>query len=358
VPTRTFRVLGSVVDTQTKKAISGLRVEVWNSPAAQHLVLGSATTDALGQFDVAAVADVPDTTAPGGSTGVIPATIRIFQGTLALPISGQADIPDLFKFKGPAALQVHPEQTQVQVTDRVTVDQVLQGLDFLQQSDFRGVFTEGLSRATAIGSLVTSSLKSAVGKFVLKPVQPSQVRNSDVVNQDSFTAQRRLNQQQITSTVQTYQPGLGTLGNLTSVGSTLKQGDTVVLYEDNGIVKSYQIQKATSAADTTKLTGDVTALQGEVLTLEGRTKDIDALQVAQKQQTDTLTALQQKAALVDQLQAQLTKVQSDSAQKDQTITKLQSDVATVTKAHADLTAQITPQLAAIQESLKKLQKPG
>ncbi len=367
MPTRTFRVFGSVSDTQTKKGIAGLRVEVWNSAAAAHLILGSGLTDAQGQFDVAAVADVPQgpVTAvgvpAGGSTGVVPATLRVFQGQLSLSISGQPDIPDLFKYKGPTALQVHPDQPQAALTDRLTVAQVFQGIDFLHQSDFRGVFQEGRARVSSVGSLLKASLATAAKNAVLKPLKPAPVRNTDVVNQDSQTAQRRLNQQQINSTVQPYQPGLGTLGDVTSLSRTLKPGDNVVLFQQNGIVKSYQIQKAAApaAADTTKLSADLTSLQGEVLTLEGRTKDIDALQVAQKQQTDTLTALQQKAALVDTLQAQLVQVQSDSAAKDTTITKLQNDVATVTKAHSDLAAQISPQrLSALEDAVKKLQKPN
>ncbi|MBZ5522162.1 MAG: hypothetical protein LAP21_07965 [Acidobacteriia bacterium] len=367
MPTRTFRVFGSVADTQTKKGISGLRVEVWNSPAAAHLILGSGLTDVQGQFDIAAVAEVTQGTATGGagaaaggSTGVVPATIRIFQGQQSLPISGQPDIPDLFKYKGPTALQVHPDQPQAVLKDRVTVAQAFQGVDFIHKSDFRGLFQEGRSRASSVGSLVTASLLAAAKSTVAKPMKPAPVRNSDVVNQDSLTAQRRLNQQQIKSTVQPYQPGLGTLGDVTSVSRTLKPGDTVVLYQQNGIVKSYQIQKAATpaAADTTKLSSDLTSLQGEVHTLEGRNQEIDALKSSQQQQTDTITALQQKAALVDGLQAQLAKVQSDSAQKDQTIAKLQSDVATVTRAHADLAAQITPaRLAALEDSVKKLQKP-
>jgi hypothetical protein len=364
VPTRTFRVFGSISDTQTKKGISGLRVEVWNSPAAAHLILGSGLTDSQGQFDVAAVAEIPQTPvtavgAPAGSTGVVPATVRVFQGQQSLAISGQPDIPDLFKYKGPTALQVHPDQPQSALTDRVTVAQVLQGVDFLHQSDFRGVFQEGRARASSVGSLLTSSLSAAAKKLVLTPIKPSTVRNSDVVNQDSLTAQRRLDQQQIKSTVLPFQPGLGTLGDATSVGATLKTGDTVQLFEQNGIVKSYRIQKATTATDTTKLTSDVTALQGEVVTLEARTQEIDTLKTSQQQQTDSITALQQKAALVDTLQAQLAKVQSDSAAKDQTITKLQNDVATVTKAHADLAAQISPQrLSALEDAVKKLQKPN
>jgi hypothetical protein len=367
VPTRTFRVFGSVSDTQTKKGIAGLRVEVWNSAAAAHLILGSGLTDAQGQFDVAAVADVPQgpATVPGatagGSTGVVPATLRVFQGQLSLSISGQPDIPDLFKYKGPTALQVHPDQPEVALQDRLTVTQVFQGLDFLHQSDFKGVFQEGRARASSVGSLLKTSLAAAAKNAVLKPLKPAPVRNTDVVNQDSQTAQRRLEQQQVNSTVQPYQPGLGSLGDVTSLSRTLKPGDNVVLYQQDGIVKSYQIQKAAApaAADTTKLSADLTSLQGEVHTLEGRNQEIDALKTSQQQQTDTITALQQKAALVDTLQAQLAKVQSDSAAKDTTIAKLQSDVATVTKAHADLAAQVTPaRLAALEDSVKKLQKPN
>ena len=363
MPTRTFRVFGSVSDTQTKKGISGLRVEVWNSPAAQHTVLGSAVTDTAGQFDAAVTADVPQTPPTGitvgGSTGVVPATVRVFQGQQSLAISGQPDIPDLFKYKGPTALQVHPDQPQAALKDRVTVTQVLQGLDFLHQSDFRGVFQEGRARASSVGSLLTSSLSAAAKKLVQTPIKPSTVRNSDVVNQDSLTAQRRLDQQQIKSTVLPYQPGLGTLGDVTSLSRTLKPGDNVVLYQQNGIVKSYQIQKAATPADTTQLSADVSTLRGEVGTLEIRTNEIDTLKTSQQQQTDSIAALQQKAALVDTLQAQLAKVQSDSAVKDQTISKLQNDVATVTKAHADLAAQISPQrLSALEDAVKKLQRPN
>lgn len=354
--TRTFRVTGSVTDTQTKKGLQGLRVEVWNSPAAQHAVLGSAITDAQGNFDLAATADVP-ATAVGGSTGVVPATMRVFQGTTPLAVTGQADIPDLFKFKGPAVLQVHPEQPQKALTDRVTVEQVFQGLDFFQKSDFRGTFIEGRERASSVGSLLTSSLMSAAKKFSAKPIQPSKVRNTDIVNQDSQTAQRRLDQQKVkVAEVKPYQPGLGTIGDATSLSRTVKEGDTVTLYQENGIVKSYTIQSTKpTPANTTKLTADVASLQNDVQTKQ---QAIDALKAQQEQQNTTITALQQKAAMVDQLQAQLAKVQTESAQKDQTITKLQSDVASVTKAHSDLAAAISPtRLAALEESVKKLQRP-
>jgi hypothetical protein len=211
-----------------------------------------------------------------------------------------------------------------------------------------------------VGSLLKASLASAAKNAVLKPLKPSPVRNTDVVNQDSQTAQRRLGQHQIKSTVQPYQPGLGTLGDVTSLGRTLKPGDNVVLYQQDGIVKSYQIQRAAAAAaDTTKLSADLTSLQGEVHTLEGRNQEIDALKTSQQQQTDTITALQQKAALVDTLQAQLAKVQSDSAAKDTTIARLQNDVAIVTRAHSDLAAQISPQrLSALEDAVKKLQRPN
>src|SRR5205085_2311699 len=103
------------------------------SPAQQHNVLGSAITDAQGQFDIAAVADVPVTPATGGATGVVPATLRVFQGSQLLAITGKADIPDLFKFKGPAVLQVHPTQPQKQLTDHITTAQARQGINFVRQ---------------------------------------------------------------------------------------------------------------------------------------------------------------------------------------------------------------------------------
>jgi len=359
VPTRTFRINGSVTDTQTKKGISGLRVEVWNSPSDQHSVLGSAMTDAQGQFDIAAVADVPATPATGGATGVVPATLRVFQDTQSLAISGKPDIPDLFKFRGPAVLQVQPSAPQQQLQDRITTAQARQAIAFVQKSDFLGVFREGRNRVSSVGSLLTSSLKSAAKSFSLQPLQAPQVRHTDIVNQDTLTATRRLNQQQVNVTsVQQFQPGIGNLSDVTSLAANVKPGDNVELYQQNGIVTSFKVIKPATTTDTTQLTKDVANLQGEVGTLQTKTGQIDQLQIEQQQQVETITALQQKAAKVDDLQTQLAKVQADSAQKDQTISKLQTDLATVTKAHAQLAAQITPErLSAIEDALKKLQKP-
>ena len=161
MPTRTFRVFGSVSDTQTKKGIAGLRVEVWNSAAAAHLILGSGLTDAQGQFDVAAVADVPQgpVTVAGAPPGVPPVWCRrrygFFRASNRCAISGQPDIPDLFKYKGPTALQVHPDQPQAALTDRLTVAQVFQGSIFCTSRIFEacsgarsrqfGGFAEGLA---------------------------------------------------------------------------------------------------------------------------------------------------------------------------------------------------------------------
>lgn len=362
MPTRTFRINGSVTDTQTKKGISGLRVEAWNSPSEQHAVLGTAITDAQGQFDLSAVADVPATApgAAGGATGVVPATLRVFQGAVSLAITGKPDIPDLFKFRGPAVLQVHPTAPQTQLKDHITTAQARQGITFITQSDFAGVYREGRNRVLSVGSLLTSSLKSAAKSVSLKPLQTPQVRHTDIVNQDSLTAQRRLDQQQVkVSSVKPYQPGLGTLSDVTSLSANVKPGDTVELYQQNGIVKAFKIIKPSTTVDTTQLNNEVNSLQGEVSSLQTKAQAIDQLKATQQEQVDSIAALRQKAALVDTLQAQLEKMQADSATKDQTITRLQTDLATVSKAQADLATKVTPErLAAIEAALKKLQRPG
>lgn len=368
MPTRTFRINGSVTDTQTKKGISGLRVEVWNSPADQHSVLGSGVTDVQGQFDISAVADVPDTPTPttaagvplgatGGSTGVVPATLRVFQGAVSLAITGKPDIPDLFKFKGPAVLQVHPAAPQTQLKDHITTVQARQGITFITKSDFAGIYREGRNRVLSVGSLLTSSLKAAAGGLSLKPLQAPQVRHTDIVNQDSLTAQRRLTAQQVNvSAVLPYQPGLGTLTDVTSLSANLKAGDQVELYQQNGIVKAFKVIKPATVT-TTQLNTQVTTLQGEITTLQTKTAQIDQIQVTQQQQATNFTALQQKAALVDTLQTQITKMQADSATKDQTIAKLQSDLATVSKAQDQLSTTTT-RLSALEAAVTKLQKPS
>jgi hypothetical protein len=364
VPTRTFRIVGSVSDVQTQKPVPNLLVQATDTSETQS-VLGSGTTDGQGRFQIVAEAEVP-------TDGIIPANLRVFQGTQPLAVTGDTSIPNLFGFDRTAVLQVQMAQVDQPLKDHVTVNQVFTTMNFVQQSDFVGTFREGRDRTTAVGSVLMDSLKTALKSVKMPaPLQPSTIRNRDVINQDPTTAQTRLAAQKVTVTgTQPYQPGTTGLTSVTSISSSIQPGDQVELYTENNVVKAYKITRSgsTTAAllgmggqqpsiikDTVNLTNNVNTLQANVRDLQARTQEIEQVKAAQESNTATLAALQQKAAAFDQLQAQLAKVQAESAQKDQVITKLQGDVGALQENQKSL-SQITPErIAALEANLSRLQ---
>ena len=190
MPTRTFRIVGSVSDAESQKPVPNLLVQATDTTETQS-VLGSGTTDGQGRFQIVAEAEVP-------ANGIIPAKLGVFQGTQPLAATGDTSIPNLFGFDRTAALQVQLATVDQPLTDHVTINQVFTAMNFVQQSDFVGTFREGRDRTTAVGSVLMDSLKTAVKSIGMpNPLQPSAVRNRDVINQDPTTAQRRLAQQNV-----------------------------------------------------------------------------------------------------------------------------------------------------------------
>ena len=388
MPTRTFRIVGSVSDVQTQKPVPNLLVQATDTTETQ-TVLGSGMTDGQGRFQIVAEAEVP-------TDGIIPANLRVFQGTQPLTATGDTSIPNLFGFDRSAVLQVQMAQVDQPLKDHVSINQIFTAMNFVQQSDFVGTFRDTRDRTTAAGSVLMDSFKTALKSVKMPaPLQPSTIRNRDVINQDPVTAQQRLQEQKVEVTgTQPYQPGMTGLTSVTSISSSIKPGDQVELYTENNAVKAYKITRSGSTAatllgmggqqpsiikDTVNLTTNVSTLQANVRDLQARTQEIeqvkatqesnaatlaalqqkaaafDQLQAAQQSNAATLAALQQKAAAFDQLQVQLTKVQEESAQKDQLITKLQGDVATLQTTQKSL-SQITPErIAALEAGLKKIQ---
>ncbi len=368
--TRTFRVAGTVVDAQTKKPVPNVRVDAWNNDTPQHVVLDTATADALGRFQLVMEAEV-GVVGAGPTTrvvNVVPVVLKVFQANQALTASGDTSIPNLLTFNRAAVLQVQlPAPAQPAKKDRLTAPQVLTAATFVKRSDFVGVFNEGRDRASSLGTVLMDSLKSAVGSVAVKPLQVSTVRNRDVINQDPKTASQRLEQQNIAvGQVVTYQPGAGTaLTAITSLPKTLKPGDKVNLLVQNGVVRGYEVvtPTATMGTGTAALATEVNTLQANVQVLQTKTDDLEQFKTTQ-QVTTTATSndvavLQQKAALVDQLQVQLTGVQQDSAQKDQTISALRKQVTDVQAAHNALASELAPaRIAALEAAVRKLQQGG
>src|SRR5215472_12272718 len=156
MPTRTFRVAGTVIDGQAKKPVPNVRVEAWNNDTPQHVVMDTATADAQGRFQLVMQADV-------GAVGVgpkakavttVPVVIKVFRANQLLAATGDTSIPNLLTFNRAAALQVQLQAPPQPVkTDRVSAAQVLTAVTFVKRSDFMGVFNETRDRATSLGTV-------------------------------------------------------------------------------------------------------------------------------------------------------------------------------------------------------------
>src|SRR5712691_10708800 len=129
MPTRTFRVAGTVIDAQAKKPVANMRVEAWNNDTPQHTVLDGATTDAQGRFQLVMETQVGAIGAAGAVPTVIntvPVVLHVFQNNQMLVATGDTSIPNLLTFNRAAALQVQlPAPAQPPKKDHVTAPQVL-----------------------------------------------------------------------------------------------------------------------------------------------------------------------------------------------------------------------------------------
>lgn len=324
--TRTFRVAGTVIDAQAKKPVPNVRVEAWTNDTPQHVVLDTATADTLGRFQLVMEADV-GVVGDGKAVAIInvvPVVLKVFKDNQMLKAIGDTSIPNLLTFNRAAALQVPalsaPQPAQ---NDRVTAPQALTAFNFIRRSDFVGVFNEGRDRATALGTVLLDSIKSAVGSVAVKPLQVSTVRNRDVINQDPKTASQRLEQQNIAvNQVIPYQPGVGTaLTATTSLPRTLKAGDKVNLLVQNGVVRGYEVvtPAAATGTGTAALATEVDTLQANVLLLQTKTDDLEQFKT--------------------------------------TISSLQKQLSDVQAAHNALAAELTPaRVSALEDAVRKLQQ--
>jgi hypothetical protein len=317
MPVRVFHISGTVTDSTTKKGVPDLRVEVWDRDDQQHTLLGAAVTAARGRFSIAVSAEVPPVV-----TGGVPAFLKVFQQTAPLSASGDTAIQDLFTQTAPLNLSVDARLTERAPTDKIALSQVLDAIDFIRLTDFKGLFQEGKDRVSATTSVVGDSLKSAASKVKIGPIRLPKVRTSDVIRQDTATATQRLSAQGVTVTaVKDYKGDLSSLNLVTSVPVNVKSGDKIELYQQNGVVRGYRIVKDTpppiNAVTVGRIQNDITSLQSK----------LDA-----------------KSAEVDQLQVELTR-------KSEQVDQLNSQMTALRQAHDQLAAR-SADIAALQETMK------
>lgn len=298
-----FEIVGTVVQRGTRKGVQGIRVEAWDRDTRFHDMLGSTVTDGAGRFRIRFTDDYFGDYAGDRLPDVF---YRVFRDE-TLILSTQ-DHPSENE-PGPritVTLEIDPLVERKVADDRISAKTAINAINFLHQSDFRGIGRDAGDRVKLAGSFIGRALVNGFKEWNWKPVGPSSLKQSDVVNRDTQTAQAALAAQNVTvERVEPYNPTLNrdSARQFTALPTRLAPGDRVVLYEEDGTVRYYSLVKTEPAA---------TIDQAEVSKIS--------------------------SDMIDRLTAGLADMRAELAQRDQTIAGLQAELTTV-KASQDRITQ-------------------
>ena len=187
---------------------------------------------------------------------------------------------------------------------------------FLAQSDFTGLFTQTKSQIGTSFAVFGDAIVNSISKVNLTPIKVP-VQSSKIVNNDLPTATRQLTDQNIKYNVMDYNPALNAdlITNFSGYASALKPGQTVNLYQQNGVVKYYSVVPANVTPPAAAPSPQVeSVIQRPILSPLAPPDDIA------------------------KMQEDLTAMQNNSAEKDKQIALLTAQLAAVTKDQADMKA--------------------
>ncbi|CAN5630193.1 hypothetical protein BH23GEM10_BH23GEM10_00060 [soil metagenome] len=363
-----FEIRGTVVERGGRTGVQGLHVEAWDRDTRFHDMLGVAITDGAGRFRIRFTDEYFGDFRPDLLPDVF---FRVFRDD-ALILTTQEE--PLMNEPGPlitVVLEVEPLVEPEVGSDRVDASTALKALDFVRMSDFRGIRREAGDHVTLAGGLLARMAEGAFRQWDWQPVTTSDVRRSDVVNQDIQTAQARLAERQVAvESVEKYDPQLdrGTVKLLTALPARLDPGERVVLYEENGVVKYYARVSDKSAAtidqvEVERLSGELASVRTNVSQLESLRTEVQTLQSSAAQEREMasadLASVRGELAEIASLKQSLSSMQADLAQRNQTIATLQSELATIRTAQEGIVASdVMQKLNRLETQLNRLNPSG
>lgn len=362
---RIFRIAGNIIDATTHKGVPDLVVEAWDRDAAEHVRFASAVTDRRGRFQLAIDEAVLGTPMPV----VLPDVhLKVFRDRQPVPVTGDVLLHGVTSLDSRVMLQAQLGTQSPEKRDRITSARVFSVVEFLQLSDFKGVWREGVDKAGGFGGIVLDAVREKISKMELKPLKPSEHRTKDVLRQDVPTSRRRLENRGVTvKEVKPYRAALSseTTGLIKGYPAKLRAGDTVNLYEEDGVVRAYSIVKSPkatdiNAGDVTRIDHEVRTLRSEVTTLATVRNDLADVRASSLNTTSRLdqevAGVKTRLATVDTLTRELTVVKEESARKDETIAALRQEVTTVRRAHAEFVEKVSPErIARMEEAIRRLE---
>lgn len=359
-----YEILGRVVEQRSRRPVGNVRLEAWDRDTRFHDMLGISFTDDEGRFSLAFDSETFGDYGGDRQPDVFFKLLRdgrLLQTTFDRP---RQNLPP-----GTTRLELEvPDAAPPKVgKDYVRTAQVLSGLRFWRESDFRGVYNEGRDKSRLLGKVLLSAAGRTLEDFELKPLRPQGARTHDVVGRDPQTARTNLARNGVeVEEVVAYRPGAdaATVQSLTAFPLMLKAKDRVRLYTDeSGMVRYYAVVRPPAApadaAAVQSIAADVQDLKAErqqAAQMEAEVAQLKALheQAAREAATreETIKAQAEELARV---KAELAAAQNQAAQKNLQIEKLRSDVTTMQNAHQDFSQRFAPErLVQMEREMKRL----
>lgn len=301
IDTRLTSLTGQVIYQATGEGIYKLQVEAWAAENQPNEPMGEAETDEDGYFALSA-----DFRKFGINT-LSDLYFKVYRGSRLLKRAEGASLRQPTRSLNETRDRTESTDSKKQASrvdvlieldslssravgkDRLTALQVFKGADFLQKSDFKGVFADVKTKVSTAGGFVADLVMNTLTNLDIEPIRASTHQVTDVVGQDETTARQKLAAQQVeVNEVRTYNPEANTesVKSLANFPLQLKAGQKVDLYQENGIVRYYSL--------------------------------VDSKPTVQVQAADS--------ERISRLQEELTAAKQDAAQKDEHIRKLQQEV--------------------------------
>ena len=311
-------ITGQVIEGEDGTGRSGLLVaamENINAPGTQPggtapaaIQLGTAKTNVNGRFQISLSADKINLESPPD----------IFFNVY--DVDGKTLLDQTYDYvawnastQDDVTITLYKPTVQQLTPDKLTVTQGLAISKFLAQSDFNGVITQVKSQVGTTFGVLGDSIVNSITKINLTPLSVP-VQSNSIVNNDVATATRHLTDQDIQYTVMDYNPALNKdlITSVTGYATVLKPGQTVNLYQQDGVVKYYSVVPVNAAP--TPASGQVNP-------------------PSQPQQPG-------QSADIARLKEELTATKSEAARKDEQIALLTKELEAIRKDQSDIRAML------------------
>ncbi|MGH7392386.1 MAG: hypothetical protein ACREM3_23460, partial [Candidatus Rokuibacteriota bacterium] len=346
-----FRLTGLVRNRATGAPLPGLRVEAWDRDTRYHDMLGVDITDGEGRFTIRFDEEYYGDFAPDRLPDVY---FRVLREDQVLGGTEDSIIRNLRERDRDVVIDVDLPAEEPAAADRVSAGQVYASISWFKQSDFRGVFNDGVDRVRTFGRLGAELTKGAVARASLSPLESPSVRERDVVGQDTVTASANLERQNVSvQDVRVYTPGERVaVVDIARTPVNLKAGDRVTLYQDSrGVVRYYTIVRDPAptdiqAEDVARLDREVKAVRADVTQLAAVRASVAEVKAASEARSLEITTdvetVKRDLAAVEQMKTEVEVLRRSAVERERQVKVLQEELTRLRTNFEQLTPRRAP----------------